>query len=946
MSVVGEHGDHGPSREETATLMRQVLAELDLPRHRLFAKYLNLMFKDNPKGLKELNGRISLTNSGLSRAIRREIEDDTQGLKEPVVRMSRLEIQTASPRPGDHFGSFIIEKELAKGGMGQVFLARHREQKKLKAALKIIRPEMENPTNIARFKRELDLLTSLDHPNIAKVLDSGTAINGSPWLAMNYVSGQALHVYCRDHKLPLRRRLILFLKIVDAVAYAHRKLVLHRDLKPTNILVDEHGEPHLLDFGIAALLESDTGGHLTVDTQGSRVFTPEYAAPEQYRGDRLTTSADIFCIGVLLYLLVNDSLPPRDQKDGAVLLDFKETEGSTASKPTKDFLKPRTTTDRDLDAVIRKCLRSDPRRRYASAQQLAEDLERYLDGLPVSAGGFSRWNAIRKFAVRNRVLVGSFALFFLTLLISLAGFMVQNRIISREKEAAEMERRVAVEVTDFLVDTFNVTDPVKGGSGQISAAELLERGYETISWRFPEPSYVKARLLYTQGKVHLNMGNTEKAYHMLSEALTCMETVAASKREQLRTRVDLATVLARHNPSQLEPFAEQTFKEFQQPEFNDLRGELYNILGVFFYNTGNVEKGADAMDQGLLLRRQVLGDDAEALVPSLFNLAFIKFNFRNDPGGALLLLEDAVRIQKIHNPDHPRLVFHLNLLARILSSQGEFTEAEKIFEDAVSRAERQMGFHDSRTFVAYMGFAESLIDQGEDARALAILEKLKESQIKNLNLANPNVITMLSRQAEYFAKLERFDQQESIYSEMLRRCRADQRVLPQDYAYTCSLKGRFHFDRKQYKQARRHFQEGLGVWREAGKTEDPQYGRDLLDASQNEIAMEEWSLLNSYLNQARDMFKALGDPFLEDYFRSLHLSGTAGMKQARYKDAEAHFLECWTLYERMDRDRRAGLPSEWVQGCLEGLTDLYDHLGDADRARHFKGLAAGIHEVQ
>ncbi|HMJ26493.1 MAG TPA: serine/threonine-protein kinase, partial [Pyrinomonadaceae bacterium] len=332
--------------------------------------------------------------------------------------------------PGTMIGPYRVVREIGRGGMGAVYLA-SREGFNQQVALKIIKRGMDTDAIVRRFVRERDVLASLNHPNIARLFDGGTT-DGLPFIAMEYVEGETITEYCDHKRLTINERLVLFRKVCAAVAYAHQNLVVHRDIKPTNILIAPDGEPKLLDFGIAKLLSPDWFGATMEQTAtGANLLTPEYASPEQIRGDKITTASDVFSLGVLLYELLSGHRPFRFKPGSAgemlqVISERQPPAPSTAALtreeiPVKEgatrwILSPDTVAEMrsekparlqrklvgDLDNIVLMALRKEPERRYSSVLQFAEDVRRHLEGLPVAARPATFAYRTSKFIERNR----------------------------------------------------------------------------------------------------------------------------------------------------------------------------------------------------------------------------------------------------------------------------------------------------------------------------------------------------------------------------------------------------------------------------------------------------------------------------------------------------------------------------------------------------------------
>ncbi|HEV3410113.1 MAG TPA: serine/threonine-protein kinase, partial [Chthoniobacterales bacterium] len=319
--------------------------------------------------------------------------------------------------PGELIGEYEIISPLGKGGMGEVYLAQDCRVRR-HVALKFVRGGLDREALTRRFQREQQLLAGLNHPNIAQLFETGVTSDGIPYFAMEYVDGTRLDQFIEERRLTLRERLDLFRKICAAVAYAHQHLVVHRDIKPANIRVTPDGEPKLLDFGIAKLLDelTEDAPEQTITIQ--RVLTPEYASPEQVRGERISTASDVYSLGVVLYELLTGSKPYRltSRRPDEISRAIIEQEPTRPSaNPKSEFLNPKFLRG-DLDNIVLMALRKEPERRYGSANALAEDIRRHLDGLPVRARKDTLGYRASKFVQRHRAGVAVVTLVLATLL--------------------------------------------------------------------------------------------------------------------------------------------------------------------------------------------------------------------------------------------------------------------------------------------------------------------------------------------------------------------------------------------------------------------------------------------------------------------------------------------------------------------------------------------------
>ena len=335
-------------------------------------------------------------------------------------------------------GAWRVVKEIGRGGMGTVYLAvRDDDQFQKHVAIKVVRHGMDTRDVLGRFRHERQILANLDHPYIAHLLDGGTTPDGRPFFVMDYVEGQPLDLFVTEHNLDVATRCGLFLRVLEAVAHAHRSLVVHRDLKPSNIFVTGDGSPKLLDFGVAKLLASDSGPGVTA-TSVARPFTPEYASPEQVHGLPATTTADIYSLGAVFYELLTGQ---RAQPIAALTPAEIERVICHTEVTRPSLLAPGL--DSDLDNIVLMAMRKEPDRRYQSVDQLAEDIRRYLSGRAVLARQDSFWYRARKFARRNRFQIAGAALIFASLVAALVVTLGQARVAQAARRAAEAQRGVS-----------------------------------------------------------------------------------------------------------------------------------------------------------------------------------------------------------------------------------------------------------------------------------------------------------------------------------------------------------------------------------------------------------------------------------------------------------------------------------------------------------------------
>jgi serine/threonine protein kinase len=481
--------------------------------------------------------------------------------------------------PGKRIGVYEILEEIAVGGMGAVYRAiRADGQYKLLVALKIVRSELGAEFTAARFRNERQILASLNHPNIAKILDAGATADGVPYFVMELVEGQRLDDFCDAHKLTIAERLQLFLQICSAVQYAHQRLIIHRDIKPGNILVNAEGVPKLLDFGIAKILESSELSNQNEQTISLlRLLTPEYASPEQVKGEPITTASDVYSLGVVLYELLTGATPynvptrtpleisraicetepekpsiaarrkqiaanngkPK-RMDGGPLSDMREGSPEKLSKRLCG----------DLDNIILMALRKEPQRRYAAVEQFAQDIRRHLEHLPVLARKSTATYLASKFIVRHKAGVAAGVIVAITLFTALGVTLRQVRIARAERARAEQRFNDVRKLANSLI--FEIHDSIRQLPGSTPARKLIiQRAQEYLDSLGREseddPSLLReqatayARLADVQGNIQdANSSDTPRALENYRKAIELLERASGLQPSDRQIRRELA----------------------------------------------------------------------------------------------------------------------------------------------------------------------------------------------------------------------------------------------------------------------------------------------------------------------------------------------------------------------------------------------------------------------
>lgn len=634
--------------------------------------------------------------------------------------------------------------------MGAVWRAERSEGDfRLQGALKQVRQGWDSLELRQRFRRERRILAGLQHPNIAALLDGGETDKGQPWLVMEYVPGRALMTYCDEEQLDVRARLGLFLSICEAVAHAHRNLVVHRDLKPSNILVDPEGRIKLLDFGIARLLDSD----LAQTGTGQRLFTPEYAAPEQVRGDPVTTSVDVHALGLLLYGLLT-GLRPWGQSGSTPAAYEHAILRVEATQPSRALLADPASSARsrergglnpirlsallkgDLDAIVMKALRKQPSERYASVDELADDVRRHLRAEPVLARrGNWRYRA-RRFLRRHALASALSAVALLSLLIGLGAALYQaDRAESARQQTlqalqqAERESRRAEVVATFMTDSFRLADPSRANQAEPSAKDLLERGEAELDQRRDLEADTRAALLLAIGSAWNGLGTLSRAMPLFEEALLLAEQRGDPKLAALSMMAIGTTHMNLKSPELALQWLERARQALQAgaPLEAAQRRRLDTLTAAVLNNLGRYAEAVDLLEPAWLQLRAELGTDSRDALEMQHMLVWALA-----PAGrtehALELSADAYRRSR-----EPASALPLTLRRRLqdahafmLLNQGttEAAEAaESILRESQAIAEQLYGPGTLGAHVAVNNVATALSRQDRLAEAITVRQQ-------------------------------------------------------------------------------------------------------------------------------------------------------------------------------------------------------------------------------
>jgi len=698
--------------------------------------------------------------------------EQTGGLRTSIESAAGSLVDDQSDRMiGETVGNYKITGKIADGGMGSVYRAERVDADfEQQVAIKLLPPHQVDPKAAERFAEERRILATLEHPNIARLLDGGMLDNGSPYLVMEHVNGVSIDTYCRDNALGNRDIINIVLRICDAVQFAHRKLVVHRDIKPSNILVDATGTPKLLDFGIAKLL--DPGQESAALTRADwRILTPLYASPEQVEGKPITTAVDVYGVGLLLYRLLTGRLPyatsgdrPSDIERAIVstpAVSPSTAVGSAASEshPEHWARSQQRALKGDLDTILLTALRKEPERRYASVALLADDLERYLEKQPIAARKESFAYVAGKFVQRHRLPLTATATV-LTLAVGLIAYYTAR---------LQTERDTAEQTANFLAGLFEAGDPYQKNQDSVTVASLLEEGTENLRNDDSLSPDVRGRLLKTIALVHRNLGHIEQADKMATDALKLLEqdrsanaddiastlaVLAKVRRSQGRYEeaTEFATRMLRiderlHGPDSI-PVAEamhqlsilaydvgdyDTMKVWAERSY-DIRTALLddndmavatgaNNLGLYYWITGDLESARQYYEQSARIQDGQEDRNEANYASLLHNIGLLNYDTGNYAAAAASYQRSLDIRRAASSASDPVLPLTMYSLAIARERLGDFVSAYHLFREQLPLQVAVSGRSTDMVAYAMTGYGMLLERMGEVEDAQTLLDE-------------------------------------------------------------------------------------------------------------------------------------------------------------------------------------------------------------------------------
>ena len=694
--------------------------------------------------------------------------DDAQLRAEAIALLRAMEdsegFMETAPEPDIHAGRDIgpwrLQRRLGRGGMGEVWLGQRSDGRfEQQVAVKLLHRQ---DGDVARFVHEQRLLARLEHPGIARLIDAGSLTDGQPYMVMEYVDGVPLQRYCDEHAPTFDARIGLFLQVCDAVAFAHRHLVVHRDLKPDNILVRADGRVALIDFGIAQRLDDE---HAEGSHGRALHLTPRYAAPEQFSGGVQTTLTDVHALGVLLHELLTGHSPWDDLDSAAPLAMLQRARSSAPPAPSSvaGSTIPARRLRGDLDAIVGKALQVEPEARYASVEALAEDLRRHCAHAPVRARGNRPGYRIARLLRRHWLAVGTALFVFTGMAVALAAISIARRDALRERDTAQVEASRSKAVRDYLAHMFRDASQHAKAQAPLTAKQVLERAAARVEAGFAGAPAENAEVLKALGELHFYIGDYAAAEPLLrrwlaSEAAIDDATAAADvrftlaeivhrmgRRDEAKELLADAQATWARNPEQ-HVDVQLTSRALQarlQREEGDVDGALatleaalpqrlarsgrehfetavlYTNLGAAYGQAGRLDEGIAASDEAMALWRALGLDSGNDALNTLNNLAAMQFR-RNDLAAAERTFAQALAVRRATLGPSAATAALIGNYARVLQRLGRHGDALEYAGEAEAMAALHAGAPSPLAQAARVTHAELLLalDRTDEARAV------------------------------------------------------------------------------------------------------------------------------------------------------------------------------------------------------------------------------------
>ncbi len=842
---------------------------------------------------------------------------------------------TAPDFMGQRVGAYCLTGRIGQGGMGAVYRAvRDDDQFQQTVAIKMLRFPDGDPAMLQRFRHERQILASLEHSHIARLLDGGAwvppgSVEEQPYIVMEYVEGQPLTRYCEEKKLSLRGRLMLFRQVCDALSYAHRQLVIHRDIKPGNILVTADGTPKLLDFGVAKLLDAEISrGTGTQTATGLRAMTPDYASPEQVRGEAASTVSDVYGLGAVLYELLTGRRPHQLNTYDPLEIAREVCEREVA--PPK--------VDADVDVMVLKAMQKDPARRYQSAEQFSEDIRRYLGGLPIIARPDTLRYRAGKFVRRHRLGLAAVAGLFVVLVGGIAASLWEAR-------RADTEAATAKAVNEFLQNDLLAQASVRTQSGpntkpdpHMEVRTALDRAAARIEGKFAERPAVEAAIRRTIANTYSDLGLLAEAQSQIERAIELNRKAlgddAAETRHSLNDLAELYWTQARY--ADAAPLWNKLLQNQRRVLGKEHPETLHTItnLAALSYALGKYPEAGSLFAGALPVQRRKLGSDHPDTLSTMNNLGLLYTNQANYAAAEPLLTEVLERKRRVLGEEHPDTLSSMGNLARLYEDLGQYAMAEALMRKVLEVRQRVRGEQHPETLAVMNNLGRLYGDRGDYASAEALVSKAMDGRRRELGEQHISTLISMHTLAVILLDEGKYQRAEALQTKTLE---IERRVLGEEHRETLSSAsdlGRLYLTQGRYVAAASLLGKVVEAQHRVLGPGDIVTTRSLASLGEAKLFERKYAEAEQPLREALGNYEKLNSEIWGRY-ETQSLLGASLAGQLKYAEAEPLLLAGYRgLLARqttMPADSRSALDA-----ARERIVQLYQDSGKPEQAAEWR----------
>ena len=813
----------------------------------------------------------------------------------PILRLTAEEIDESAKKktpPPQHVGSYRLGQLIDRGGMGEVYIGHRTEGTySQQVAIKVMRTGFNSDEHVKRFQAERHILASLKHPNIAQLIDGGVTTDGRPYIVMEYIPGEPITDFCDRHRLTVNQRLRLFRKVCNAVQTAHQRLIVHRDIKPDNILVTKKGIPKLLDFGIAKALEPEAIDATLAQTQEEvKLSTPAYAAPEQVKGEPITTSTDVYALGILLYELLT-GMKPYDFTDlsryeiekricealparpSYALTEFRGVSAEELKTIAKEISSNRKTDPRqltrrlrgELDDIVLMAIRKEPEHRYGSAASLGDDIFRYLNKKPVEARQDNFKYRTKKFLQRNRIVLGVSLL----LAVLITGFAFREMTLRQSEEAArvkaENEAVTSEAIASFMVEFFDVAEPFSEQAMRTDTMrirEFLLHRASKLKELHDQPA-VKMRALSVVGRMYYSFGAYDEARSLIEESVSIADSLYTDPDEDALETLHVLAELEMIQGDYDTAIAhyEDALKDVVHldPPDSLLHASILNGLGDLARVQWRYEEAEAHHREALAIRQKMTGENSLLAAHSYNNLGLVLYDL-----GVLdeseSMLTSSIAAYRTHVGDTKANVSAvLNNLGLVYAAKKQPEAAIRVLEEALEIKRVILGDNHWRVAHGMTNLAWNVSEAGDQVRAERMLFEAYDIMVNALGEEHSNTANVLSKLGSVAFKSGKLEEAEGHLSTALE---IQRETLPADHIQTASTMhqlGLVLVESDRLREAKPYFEQALAIQKRKFTLDNDRAIQILMDWADLAKQLNTFDEIEPHLRQAAEVMQETGN---------------------------------------------------------------------------------------